>query len=181
MVVESPTLFQLHTTWCMTVVLDKQLCHCLWRAIHCTYYVDDLWEQLRSVLSFKGDHSALHCVLEARTFATSLCRMQKGPIRAPFLLAGSCVQSESHWSILHLCAQPFLIPHSDTHFHDTPHISPTPQLVSYCWTSFISVSAFFACFHLWCLSRCFTKYCGSLSPPLFSIPGHYAKLPEKGC
>lgn len=59
---------------------------------------------------FKGDHSALQCVLEARAFAASLCRMQKGPIRAPFLLAGSCVQSESHWSILHLCAQPF--PHS---------------------------------------------------------------------
>lgn len=129
---------------------------------------------------FKGDHSALQCVPEARAFATSLCRMQKGLIRAPFLLAGSCVQIESHWSILHLCAQPFLIPHSDTHFHNTPNIA-TPQFVSHRWTFFISVSAFFACFHLWRLSRCFTKYCGSLSPPLFFGPGHYAKLPEKGC
>lgn len=80
---------------------------------------------------FKGDHSALQCVLEARAFATSLCRMQKGPIRAPFLLVGSCVQSESHWSILHLCAQPSLIPHSDTHFHDT-HPPPPPPLQTLC-------------------------------------------------
>lgn len=167
----------------MTVVLDKQLQHCLWQAMHCTYYGDDLWEQLRSVLFFKGDHSALQCVLEARAFAMSLCRMQKGPIRAPFLLAGSCVQSESHWSILHLCAQPFLIPHSDTHFHDTPHISPTPQLVSHCWTFFISVSAFFflpvfifgVCLVVSLNTAALCRHPGSLTRVIMQ------KLPEKGC
>lgn len=170
----------------MTVVLDKQLRHCLWLGMYCTYYGDDLWEQFRSVLFFfKGDHSALQCVLEARAFATSLCRMQKGPIRAPFLLVGSCVQSESHWSILHLCAQPSLIPHSDTHFHDTHphhhhHLSNPSVGISLLDFLYLCL-CFFACFRLWCLSRCFTKYCGSLSPPLFSSPGHYAKLPEKGC
>lgn len=169
----------------MTVVLDKQLRHCLWLGMYCTYYGDDLWEQLRSVLFFKGDHSALQCVLEAHAFATSLCRMQKGPIRAPFLLVGSCVQSESHWSILHLCAQPSLIPHSDTHFHDTHphhhhHLSNPSVGISLLDFLYLCL-CFFACFRLWCLSRCFTKYCGSLSPPLFSSPGHYAKLPEKGC